>query len=116
MNFLVTQEQKLGTSSHQALPEHSPVMQEKICLYGDGGYSIGAAFEHFDSFVPILGILTSNFAPNCSFLKCRKGYVIGFEQVSSPKGGEFDHAKKIHMPHLCPQPSPSLSVQRLTPT
>ena len=47
MNFLVTKEQKLGTSSHQALPEHSPVMQEQICLYGDGGYSIGAAFEHF---------------------------------------------------------------------
>ena len=29
MNFLVTQEQKLGTSSHQAPPEQSPVMQEQ---------------------------------------------------------------------------------------
>ena len=81
MNFVVTQEQKLGTSGHHGLCQSTAPW----CRYKYVYMEMGGTF-----FVPIMGILTTNFAPNCSFLKCRKGYVIGFEQFSSPKGGEFD--------------------------
>ena len=56
--------------------------------WGGGGTGIGMVFEHF--FLSPLGILTTNFASNCGFVKHRKGYFIRFEQFSSPKGGEFD--------------------------
>ena len=42
------------------------------------------------SFVPSLGILTTNFALNCSFVIPRKGYFIKFELFLSPKGWEFN--------------------------
>ena len=42
------------------------------------------------SFVPSLGILTTNFTLNCSFVIPRKGYFIPFELFLSPKGWEFN--------------------------
>ena len=84
-------------------------MQVQICLYGDGGYGIGAAFEHF--LCPNTGDFDHRFCPNCSFLKCRKGYVIGFEQFSSPKDGEFDQKilKNSNAAPLPTIPPPPLS-------
>ena len=60
---------------------------------GGGGLGGGVrAFEHFFPcpLVPNLGILTTNFAPNCGFLKPRKGYFIRFKVFFSPNGEEFD--------------------------
>ena len=55
---------------------------------GGGEADIVATFEHF--FCPhSLGILTTNFVPDCSFVKHRKGYFISLP-CSSPEGGEFD--------------------------
>ena len=94
----------MGTSGHQALPEHSPVMQVQICLYGDGGYHIGAAFEHF--LCPNPGDLHQT----AIFLNAERD-MIGFEQFSSPKGGEFDQKilKNSNDAPLPSTPPPSLS-------
>ena len=71
------------------------------------------AFEHFFPcpLVPNLGILTTNFAPNCGFLKPRKGYFIRIKVFSSPNGEEFD-SKNCNF--LCPKPTP-LSMETLIP-
>ena len=46
---------------------------------------------------PSLVILTSNFAPNCSFVIPKGGYFIKFELFFRSKGRQFD--QKIQMPH-----------------
>ena len=55
---------------------------------------------------PLCKILTKTFALNCGIFEHRKGYLIRFQQFSSPKGGEFDqiHAKKFK---FCTLPLPS---------
>ena len=46
---------------------------------------------------PSLVMLTSNFAPNCSFVIPKEGDVIKFELFSCSKGRQYD--QKIQMPH-----------------
>ena len=47
---------------------------------GGGGADIVATFEHF--FCPhSLGILTTNFVPDCSFVKHKKGCFISLNNV-----------------------------------